>query len=84
MKKRKLHRRRFLQATAQAAAFTIITPPGLRSENRAETFALEEMTVVQLQDAMKTGQPMRSPLPQSSTVSGRRESCVARYMVFRS
>src|SRR5262249_45692236 len=57
MKKRKrITRRRFLQTTAQATAFTIITSPRLRSENVTGPFPLEEMTVVQLQDAMKTGQ----------------------------
>src|SRR5262245_17582529 len=55
-KKRKINRRRFLQTTTQAAAFAIINPLRLRSENRTGPFALEELTIAQLQDAMKTGQ----------------------------
>jgi amidase len=49
---RKVHRRRFLQTTAQAAVFAIANSAAIRSE---AAFAIEESTIAELQNAMATG-----------------------------
>lgn len=50
-----MNRRRFLKTTAQTAAFAMIDPLVWRSESPQGSFAIEETTIAQLQDATKSG-----------------------------